>query len=266
MMYKRLTVGGLFIVNRRANWQITAVLIAIALGGSIIASCQTETPSGGASGYRVATSATINTHAVDRPLLGQTNNDGTACFWITWESVRIALVWPAGYIARAAPLSIDDRNGNQIAVVGQRWIFGLGNTDGIAHNVLGCYGFLHAWPVATVGHVNPAGTRYSIATVANGADLLVGWGGLLHGQMNHDGTACTWIGEAENRTAMIWPQTGYTAHGTPLSVYDEKDTLVAVVGTMVMVSGAGGPMTVGRTVAGCPGLSRDWLVGHVVQD
>jgi hypothetical protein len=51
---------------------------------------------------------------------GQTNADGSACFWLVSDGEgRSALEWPPGYSARGNPLSIFDEKGQMIATVGE---------------------------------------------------------------------------------------------------------------------------------------------------
>ena len=50
---------------------------------------------------------------------GQTNQDGTACFWVGSGQDQAALVWPEGYSAHGNPLAISDARGRVLATVGQ---------------------------------------------------------------------------------------------------------------------------------------------------
>jgi hypothetical protein len=50
---------------------------------------------------------------------GQTNQDGTACFWVGSGQDQAALVWPEGYSAHGNPLAISDGRGRVLATVGQ---------------------------------------------------------------------------------------------------------------------------------------------------
>jgi hypothetical protein len=50
---------------------------------------------------------------------GQTNADGSACFWLGSGEDRAALLWPPGYSARGNPLSIFDEKGQMISTVGE---------------------------------------------------------------------------------------------------------------------------------------------------
>jgi len=87
--------------------------------------------------------------------------------------------------------------------------------------------------------------------------------GVLSGEVNLDGTACFWLGNAAQRTVLKWPA-GYTAGGTPLSVRNEKGSRVAVVGQFVSL--AGGLAPGGTSVAGCYGFAEVWLVSWVTNE
>jgi hypothetical protein len=52
-------------------------------------------------------------------LKGQSNNDGSACFWVERDGIKTVLVWPANYSGRGLPLAIVDAKGNTLAEVGQ---------------------------------------------------------------------------------------------------------------------------------------------------
>ncbi len=71
---------------------------------------------------------------------GQSNADGSACFWLGSGEDRSALLWPPGYSARANPLSIFDKNGHLIATVGEVVTLGggLAPDDVIAKGIFGC--------------------------------------------------------------------------------------------------------------------------------
>jgi hypothetical protein len=80
-------------------------------------------------------------------------------------------------------------------------------------------------------------TTHRIATwAASAISHLARADGILAEQVNWDGTACLWIGDGEERIALVWPP-GYTAGGTPLSVYDENGSRVAIVGHRVTLGG-----------------------------
>ena len=91
--------------------------------------------------------------------------------------------------------------------------------------------------------------------------------GLLAGQTNPDGTACTWVGEGSNRTVLIWP-TGYTAGGKPLGVFNEKGKEVAVVGGhynigggLVIQDGLNSRTGMPGKVLGCGNVRAGWAAG-----
>jgi hypothetical protein len=71
---------------------------------------------------------------------GQTNADGSACFWLGSGEDRAALLWPPGYSARANPLSIFDEKGQMIATVGEVVTLdgGVAPENVIAKSVFGC--------------------------------------------------------------------------------------------------------------------------------
>jgi hypothetical protein len=73
-------------------------------------------------------------------LRGQTNADGSACFWLGSGEDRAALLWAPGYSARDNPLSIFDAKGHRIATVGELVTLGggLAPDDVIAKGIFGC--------------------------------------------------------------------------------------------------------------------------------
>lgn len=77
-----------------------------------------------APSYRVATAhSSIEGLGFDSgrsgTLGGQTNRDGTACFWVGSGQDQASLVWPQGYSAHGNPLRISDATGHVLATVGQ---------------------------------------------------------------------------------------------------------------------------------------------------
>jgi hypothetical protein len=83
---------------------------------------------------------------------------------------------------------------------------------------------------------------YRIATVRADAYLTARLTGVLHGQVNPDGTACLWVGEGSQRMALVW-SAGYSARGNPLSVYDQHGRPIGVVGKHITLGGGGGRTT-----------------------
>lgn len=68
-----------------------------------------------------------------------------------------------------------------------------------------------AW--AGMGAVN---YRLATAPVRTNLILTARLNGVLSAQTNIDGTACFWVGNGTDRTALSWPW-GYTAHGSRLA-------------------------------------------------
>jgi len=117
------------------------------------------------------------------------------------------------------------------------------------------------WP-AGPAVTSPTAATYRVATSPEGVNYLMARvDGVLHGQVNPDGTACLWLGDGSDRMALMWPY-GYKARGNPLSVYDQNGALIGVAGTHVSLGGGGGAPIEGRAVAvlGCSGFSRVWGV------
>lgn len=86
-------------------------------------------------------------------------------------------------------------------------------------------------------------------------------GGILGGRTNHGGTACTWLGSGSDAVALVWPP-GYSAHGSPLTILNDKGNAVAMVGAFVNLDGSvAAPESLqGRPVLGCPLMSSVELV------
>src|SRR5260370_40123433 len=80
---------------------------------------------------------------------------------------------------------------------------------------------------------------YRIATASVRSDIInmARAEGILNGEANADGTACFWLGPNNGAQALSWPF-GYTAGGSPLSVYDDSGRSVASVGQHVVFAGA----------------------------
>lgn len=119
--------------------------------------------------------------------------------------------------------------------------------------------------VVTCGQ--PGGTtndgNLTLAThPATAGRMLALSGGILSGQVNSDRSACLWIGEEPQRVALIWPA-GFTARGTPITVYDENDKIVATVGQKVVLGGGLAPD--GTRVFGCTAFAQAWIVGRVIR-
>jgi hypothetical protein len=96
---------------------------------------------------------------------------------------------------------------------------------------------------------------YKVATwyaTTPSAGSLTSGTGLLGGQTNADGSACFWLGSAEDRAALLWPP-GYSARGNPLSIFDEKGQMIATVGKVVTLDGGVAPEDViAKGIFGCP--------------
>jgi hypothetical protein len=111
----------------------------------------------------------------------------------------------------------------------------------------------------------PARTdQYRVAAqVARGGGISNGeLYGVLFGKANDDGTACFWMGDNKDQSALVWPQ-GYSAKGSPLSIFDEKGRRRGIVGQTIAVSGGLGPPQ-SAPILGCPGMNQEFLVGGVI--
>jgi hypothetical protein len=86
--------------------------------------------------------------------------------------------------------------------------------------------------------------------------------GILFGQPNPDGTACFWMGDSKDKSALVWPQ-GYSAGGSPLSIFDGEGHRLGTVGQTIAVSGGLGPEEP-APITGCPGMNQEFLVGGVI--
>jgi hypothetical protein len=100
--------------------------------------------------------------------------------------------------------------------------------------------------------------RYPVASASRpgGGYHLAMAGGTLDGQVNLDGTACVWLAQGLDRTAIYWPY-GYTAGGWPLSIYDDSGKRLAWVGQHVWLGGGFLPDSV-SSIPGCSGFERFW--------
>lgn len=104
--------------------------------------------------------------------------------------------------------------------------------------------------------------NFTLAThPATAGRMLALSGGILSGQVNSDRSACLWIGEEPQRMALIWPA-GFTARGTPITVFDGNDKIVAAVGQKVTLGGGLAPD--GTRVFGCTAFAQAWIVGRVI--
>jgi hypothetical protein len=131
---------------------LTAIVFAVAL---ILISCSGP----GISAYKLATvssSSGLGLNAkLEGPLAGKTNDDGTACLWITDSGVTTVLIWPQGFSAQGTPLEIHDGKGQRVAQVGHRVALrgGLGQPPP-SGSVLGCGEVRRVWIVAEVVPLN----------------------------------------------------------------------------------------------------------------
>jgi hypothetical protein len=123
------------------------------LGGvSILTSLSGCVPAGSPSSYNVAT-FTANVTGLSRAegtLAGQTNGDGSACFWIGEGTNRFFLVWPQGYSAKGGTLGIVDQAGRMRATTGKRVAVGGHRDDRAGVSVQGCTGVGEPWLVGEV--------------------------------------------------------------------------------------------------------------------
>jgi len=132
--------------------------------------------------------------------------------------------------------------------------------------------FAVAW--ASMGTVS---YRVATAPLRTSAINLARLDGALAARANIDGTACFWVGDGPDRTALFWPW-GYTARGSPLgpalgwahagslsrlAVYSEVGRRVAGVGQRVSMAGGLMGEEV-HSIRGCSGFPRYWGVGMVV--
>ena len=104
--------------------------------------------------YKIATapapSTSSNLARADGVLGGQTNGDGSACFWLSTGRDKIALSWPYGYSARISPLTVYDDTGKPVAEVGEIVTMAGGLLPDSVHSVTGCSGFTKFWDVGKV--------------------------------------------------------------------------------------------------------------------
>lgn len=80
--------------------------------------------------------------------------------------------------------------------------------------------------------------------------------GVLHGRVNSDGTACLWIGDGGDATAIVWPY-GFYADGSPLAVFDSSGHRLARVGRSMKMGGGLEPDSV-HSILGCSGFANYW--------
>ena len=111
---------------------------------------------------------------------------------------------------------------------------------------------------------SPGGGSYRIASASVRSDIInmARAEGILNGEANADGSACFWLGPNNGAQALSWPF-GYTAGGSPLSVYDDSGRSVASVGHHVVFAGGLLPDSV-HSILGCHGFTNFWGVGEVV--
>ena len=88
-------------------------------------------------------------------------------------------------------------------------------------------------------------------------------GGVLGGRTNVDGTACFWLGSDGGQVALMWPPE-YSAHGRPLTIYDQNGNVFATVGQFVNLDGsvAAPDDIMAKPVLGCPRMSSVELVAR----
>lgn len=104
--------------------------------------------------YKIATASTLSAaiqHArAEGVLHGQTNNDGTACFWIDDAPDSRALSWPYGFSARGNPLAVYDDTGHRLVAVGQFVVMDGGLLADDVHSIVGCPDLIQFWGVGRV--------------------------------------------------------------------------------------------------------------------
>jgi hypothetical protein len=114
----------------------------------------------------------------------------------------------------------------------------------------------------TPGQAPPQHTTYTIATHPNGISQLARLDSTLQGQANSDHTACFWVEDGISRMGLIWPN-AFSARSDPLSVVDDRRTLVAEVGSHVTFGGGLMPADYRGPVMGCHADFDQWW--HVDQ-
>ena len=124
---------------------------------------------------------------------------------------------------------------------------------------------LAALLLVACGPFSGSSGEYRIATskVKSDVYLTARIDGVLDGRPNPDATACLWVGQGTDATALYWPF-GYSAGGNPLTVYDGSGTRVATVGQHVAFGGG----TMGEevhSIFACSGFTRFWIVGRVAE-
>jgi hypothetical protein len=116
------------------------------------------------------------------------------------------------------------------------------------------------------GWLTGTSSPYRVATVAvspSGFMFQALMPGTLAGRANQDGTACFWVGAGEDQTYLLWPD-GYSAHGSPLGIFNQADVQVATVGQTFNFGG--GMLYDGDLkgpIIGCGAVKRAFLVGEV---
>lgn len=133
--------------------RLRASVLAAAL--VFVAACA---PSGSGTTYKIATATArsdfMNLARTEGVLNGQTNIDGTACFWLGQVTAGLALSWPYGYSARDDPLAVYDDSGTRVAAAGQRVVMAGGMMGDSVHSITGCSGFTQLWGVGRVDEAN----------------------------------------------------------------------------------------------------------------
>lgn len=117
--------------------------------------------------------------------------------------------------------------------------------------------------VATCSSSSP-GYRIATESQPDGAGMLALMHGVLNGQVNPGGTACLWVGDGTDRTAILWPY-GFYANGSPLSVFDSTGRRAATVGRRIKMGGGLEPDSV-RSILGCSGFAQYWAANGPPQE
>lgn len=109
------------------------------------------------------------------------------------------------------------------------------------------------------------GYRIATETQPDGAGMLALINGsVLFGRVNGDGTACLWVGDDPNRTAILWPY-GFYANDSPLAVFDSSGHQVAVTGRRIRMGGGLEPDSV-HSILGCSGFVQFWAANGPPQE
>jgi hypothetical protein len=144
-------------IGRRTTFDLAVVLAVLMTACGVAPHSQVEpSPSRGASAivrYKIPTSDHVGPSmlaAWGGYLQGRINNDGTACLWLGSGKNQTVLIWPPGYSAAGAPLSVIDDHNRRVAMVGKYVQVGGGLVSPLPVPVPSCSVFDRAWAVGSV--------------------------------------------------------------------------------------------------------------------